>query len=109
MKTQDELSAIKAELALKHKPLYTITVPLNDDDTEFATIFLKKFDRLTLSAIQKAASGTDPLKSTEIFLRNTFVGGDSIDLIISNLDALRAVESVMLDLVSAKKAVLSKN
>lgn len=109
MKTEDELKAIKADLDGKFKPVFTITVPLNDDETEQATIFLKKFDRSILTAVQKLAGGADSLKATEVFLKNCFIGGDDLALVLENFDALRAIESVMIELVTAKKAVLKKN
>ena len=109
MKTQEELDQLKESLSAIHKPLYTITVPLDEDETETATIFLKKFDRTTLAAVQKVAVGGDSLKATEIFLKATFLGGDDLSLVLGNLDALRACESVVIELITAKKAKLAKN
>ena len=109
MKTKEELEKIKAELMLIHNPLYTIDVPVDEDEIEFRTIFLKKFDRTTLNVVQKLATGNDSLKAVEVFLKNCIVGGDDLNEIISNLDMLRSLESVVVEMISVKQAKLKKN
>ena len=109
MKTEQELKEIKTSLAASYTPIYTIEVPLDEDELEYATIFLKKYDRIVLSALQKLVTGPDPLKAIEFYIKNCYLGGDDINLILNNLDALRACEGVVVDMITAKKAKLSKN
>ena len=45
MKTLEEVTQIKESLKVHDTPLYTIEVPLDEEETEFATIYLKKYDR----------------------------------------------------------------
>jgi len=108
-KTQEELAAIKLTLQATHKPLFTIVVPVDEDETETRTVFLKKFDRQVLSAVQKLATGPDPVKAVEAFVKNTYVGGDDISEIINNFDMLRSIEPVIIEMITAKRATLIKN
>jgi len=109
MKTEEELKTIKEALSAVHKPLYTLEIDLEDDEMTIATIYLKKYDRITLSAVQKLATSGDALKATEAFLKATYVGGDDLSLVLNNLDALRSCEQAVVDMISVKAAKLSKN
>lgn len=109
MKSKEELAQTFTELSVQFKPLYTIEVPLTDSD-EFRTIFLKKYDRQLLSAVQKlVTTGSDSLKAIEIFVKNTYVGGDDLTEIFNNLDMLRSLESVVVELMQTKTATIKKN
>lgn len=108
-KTQEELAVIKSDLQIKHKPLFTIEIPAGEDGEETRTIFLKKFDRQVLSAVQKLASGNDPIRAVEAFIKNTYVGGDVITEILGDFDMLRSLEGVIIEMITAKKATLKKN
>lgn len=109
MKTKEELASIKEVLKATHNPLYTVEIPVNEDSDETRCIFLKKFDRQTLSAVQKIVSSSDTLKAVEVFIKNTYVGGDDLTEIMGDLDMLRSLESVIVDLITVKKATLKKN
>lgn len=109
MKTKEELDSIKLELQKSHKPLYTITIPVDDEGTEFRTIYLKRFDRVTLSAVQKIATGPDALKAVEVFIKNTYVGGDDVQEVLANFEMVRSLEAVVVEMISVKKASISKN
>ena len=110
MKTQEELLKIKETLDLTNKRVYTVVVPLSDeDDCEEATIYLKKFDRPLLSSLQKLITGPDSLKAVEVFLKNTYIGGDDLNLVLTNFDALRSCEGAVVEIISVKKATLKKN
>ena len=108
-KTEQELEQIKTELVAKYGKVYTVTIPVDEDETETRTIYLKKFDRVTLAAVQKMAAGSDSLKAIEVFIKNTFVGGDDMFEVLNDFDMLRSLESVVIDLISVKKATLKKN
>ncbi len=109
-KTVDELTQIKLQLDAQYKPVYTVILNASDDnDEDTRTIYLKKYDRAILSAVQKLAGGPDPLKSIEAFIKNTYIGGDDLNEILSDLDMLRSLEEIVVDLITAKKAKLIKN
>lgn len=108
-KSVEELAKIKSELEAVHKPLYTVEIPTDEDEMETRTIYLKKFDRTILSAVQKMAQGNDELKAVEVFIKNTYVGGDDINEILNDLYMLRSLQSVVVEMVSVKKAKISKN
>lgn len=110
MKTKEELASEKSSLALKHKRLYTIEVPLTDeDDAEIATIFLKKPDRQVYSAAAKMANGSDPFRAIEVVIKNCYVGGDSVDLVLKNDEAIISCENAVLEIFKKREAVLKKN
>ena len=97
------------ELKSKYKTVYTVIAPLNDEETEHATIYLKKPDRIIYSIVSKLASGNDPLKAIEAALKNLYIGGDKLDLILENDEALMSCESAIVEILKKKEAVLKKN
>lgn len=109
MKTKDELQTEFETLKLKYNPLYTITAPLNEDETEFATIYLKKPDRTLHAMVGKLASGNDPLKAVERALINLYVGGDELNIILNNEDAILSCEEAVVKVFERKTAQLKKN
>ena len=109
MKNENELADIKTALSEKHKTLYTLVVPIDEDETVFATIYLKKMDRLILSAIQKILSTNDVLKAIEVYLKSTYVGGDEIELVTGNFESIRACTDSVFEMMTAKKSSLKKN
>jgi hypothetical protein len=109
MKTKEELEQEKQTLKQKYNPVYTIEAFLNDDETEFATLFLKKADRQVYASVGKLATGNDPLRAVEMVLKNCYIGGDVLDLVLKNDDALMSCESAIVEMLEKKKAVLKKN
>lgn len=97
------------ELKAKYGRIYTIDVPLDDEDeTKIATIHLRKPDRITHSLVSKLVSN-DSVKAIEAALKNLYVGGDKLDLVTSNDDALLSCESAIVEMMQKKQAVLKKN
>ena len=97
------------KLKEKYKTIYTIIAPLNDEETEHATIYLKKPDRIIYSIVSKLAGGSDPLKAIEAALKNLYIGGDKLDLVLENDEALMSCESAIVEILKKKEAVLKKN
>jgi hypothetical protein len=109
MKTKEELKSELETLKLKYKTVYTIEAPLNDDETEIATIYLKKADRMVHASVGKLAMGNDPLKAVEACLKSCYIGGDELVLVIENEDALMSCESAVVEMLKKKNATLKKN
>ena len=97
------------ELKDEYSTVYTITAPLDDEETKFSTIFLKKPNRTMHTLVGKLAVGSDPLKAVEAALKGLYVGGDKLELIMDNEDALMSCEGAIVDLMRKKEAVLKKN
>jgi|TARA_R110000868_G_scaffold411260_1_gene702562 hypothetical protein len=98
------------ELKAKHGKIYTVTVPLDEDDSEkVAVIYLKKPDKATRSMVTKFATNSAFDKAVEAALKNLYVGGDSLELILKNDDALVACEEVIAEMLTVQKATLKKN
>jgi len=96
------------ELKAKYGTVYTLEVPLNEDETEKATIYLRKLDRQTYSIVSKLVT-TDDLRATEALLKNLYVGGDELSKILDNFDALRSASISVVPLLEAKNSSLKKN
>lgn len=109
MKTKEELELEKQTLISKYKTVYTIEAPLNEEETEYATIFLKKPDRVIYASVSKIASGNDPLKAIEVALKGCYIGGDELRIITENDDALISCENAIVEMMKKKEAVLKKN
>lgn len=102
--TKEQLS----ELKTKYGTVYTLTVPINEDETEFATVYLRKMDRPCFSSVQKLVQ-TDSLKAIENLIKTLYVGGDEVTKITDNFDALHSAEGACLDMIKAKHGSLKKN
>lgn len=98
------------ELKVKFGKVYTITVPLDEDDSsKVAVIYLKKPDKSTRSMITKFATSGNFDRAVESALKNMYIGGDNLDLIIKNDDAMVACEEVIAEMLTVQKATLKKN
>lgn len=109
MKTQDELTTEFEALKNKYGTVFTIEVPLNDEQTVFATIFLKKADRMTHAIVSKLYGGNDPSKAIEACLKGNYIGGDELKLITEDDDALLACESPLVEYLARRTASIKKN
>ena len=96
------------ELKAKYGSVYTLTVPVNDDETEFATIYLRKMDRACYSTVSKLVQ-KDALLGLENLIKTLYVGGDEVTKITENFDALRSAEAPCLEILMAKQGSLKKN
>jgi hypothetical protein len=109
MKSNEELLQEKESLKLKHGKVITLEVPVDQDDlSKIATIFLKRPDRTTRSLISKLASN-DGIKAIEAALKNLYIGGDDLNLVVNNDDAIVACEDAIIDILAVQKATLKKN
>lgn len=102
--TKEEVAALKE----KYGVLYTLKVPTNDEETEHATVYLKKMDRGCYSAVSKLVQ-KDSLLGLESLIKTLYVGGDEVTKITENFDALRAAEAPCLEILMAKQGTLKKN
>jgi hypothetical protein len=110
MKTKQELENDLALLKAQHKTVYSIEVPLDEDASEHATIYLKKYNREIYSMVNSLiAKGKDSLTAVEAFLRGCYIGGDDLEIVVNNLDALIACETPVVQIMSKYSAVLKKN
>lgn len=96
------------ELKTKYGNYYTLIVPTNDEETEHATVYLRKMDRVCYSSVSKLVQ-KDSLLGLESLIKTLWIGGDDVKLITENFDALRAAEGACLEILMAKQAVLKKN
>jgi len=103
------MSANLEELKAKYGKVATLTVPLDEDDSEkVATLYLKRPDRTTRNIVGKLA-GTDGAKAIEVALKNLYIGGDKLELVLSNDYAFASLDEAIVEMLSVQKAVLKKN
>lgn len=108
MNTQETETKLIADLKAKYGTVYSLTVPVNDEETEHATIHLRKMDRLCYQSVSKLIQ-KDELTGVESFLKTLRVGGCEVSVITGNFDALRSAAKAILPMLTAKDADLKKN
>lgn len=97
------------ELKKKYGVVYTLTVPLSEETSDVATLYLKKPDRTTRSLIGKLAQ-QDGLKAVEGALKNLHIGDVSeLNKVLSNDDALASCEGSIVEMLTVQSATLKKN
>jgi len=108
-KKENELTEILANLKEKHKGIgiYQLDTFINEDDDEKRTIFLRKPTRMVRSAAEKVAS-TDAWKGVETFLRGMYLGGDDLEEIIKNDDALMIAGDCVVEIIKLKPGNVQK-
>lgn len=115
MKSKEDLTKELQGLKSKYGKVYTFIIPLNaedvdkDEDIIYATIYARKPDRMVFASVSKLVTGSDPLRANEAFLKSTYVGGDDLNLIMTNDEALRSIDSAMVEILNVKQATLKKN
>lgn len=95
----NELSEIKGKNP--ESAIFELETYINEDDDQKRTIFLKKPTRLVRTAAEKVTQN-DAWKGVETFLRGMYVGGDDIDEIIKNDDALMIAGESLMEIIKLK-------
>ena len=93
-----------AELKKKHTQLYKLDIPTEGGDK---VLILRKLDRVTYSAGMKIME-KDELQAAEVFLRSLTVGGDNVEEIIKDFDALRTASQLLVDVIGVKKGNVAR-
>lgn len=96
------------KLKAKYGTVYTLVVPTNDEETEYATVYLKKVDRLIYASVSKMIQ-KDEMLGIESMLKSLWIGGDKVEKITDNFDALRSAEVKLRELLYVKESSLKKN
>lgn len=104
--TAEEQDKFIAELKAKYGTVYTLSV--QDSTDKIITVYLRKMDRLVYKTVS-ALIQKDSLMGVESLLKQLYIGGDNIEAIINDFDALRNAESTLVELLQAKQGELKKN
>lgn len=108
-KSEAELKEIKEALKKKHGKVYEITVPMDEDDaSKTATMFLKKPGKETRSIVATLVQ-KDPIRAVEAAIKNLYIGGDDLNVILANEDSVPACEDAIVEMLTVQKATLKKN
>src|SRR5579862_769069 len=105
----DRQDGLVAELKAKYGSIYQLNIALDDEETTYASIFLRKMDRLTYSAVSKLVQA-DELQATEVLLKNLYVGGDDLSLITGkdSFEALRSASVQVANMLKVRGGELKK-
>lgn len=109
MKSKEELEQERQTLIANKQRFNELEVYLEEDNTDLtATLFLKKPDKKCRALVGELAS-RNPGKAVEAAIRNTYIGGDSLDIVCNNDYALASAEEGVVKMLEVQKAVLKKN
>lgn len=102
-KNEKELTEELKGLKTKYEgiPIFELETYLNEDEEQKRTVFLRKPTRMVRTAGEKQ-SQTDAWKGVETFLRGMFIGGDDIEEIIKNDDALMIAGESVIEIIKLK-------
>jgi hypothetical protein len=110
MKTEIELKDEKLKLATIHGKVREMVVYLDtDDESKTATIFLKKPDKATRKIVSTLVTKEKFDMAIESCLKALYIGGDNLELILGNDDAIESAGMGVVDLLEVQKATLKKN
>lgn len=110
MKTEIELKKELEVLKQTHGIIREMVVFLDtDDESKQATIFLKKPDKTTRSVVGKLITQEKFDRAIESCLKSLYIGGDSLDLILNNDDAIESAGMGIVELLKVQQATLKKN
>lgn len=104
MLNQEEITALNK----LHGQTYTLHIPLNDELTEHATMYLKKITRPVYEIVVKALQKSE-LDAATIMINSLWVGGDPATSITENFDALRSATMALVPMLTARTGELKKN
>jgi len=110
MKTEIELNLELEKLKQTHSKVRELVVFLDtDDEAKTATLFLKKPDKSTRSMVNKLVSQDKYDRAVEACLKALYVGGDDLNLVLNNDDAIESAGMGVVELLTVQKAILKKN
>jgi len=109
MKDKENLATELEQLKKTHGKVITLEVPLDeDDDTKKAVLYLKKPDMSTRSMVAKLVQN-DSYKAIVACLKKLRIGGDDLELVLRNDDAVASCESAIVELLTVQQATIKKN
>lgn len=100
----------KLELQKKFGSIRTIIVPLDeDDDSKQAVLFLRKPDKMTRDMVSSLVSKNKSEAAIVACLKALYIGGDALDLVLNNEDAMISIEGAIVELLMVQKSIIKKN
>jgi hypothetical protein len=108
-KTKEELSAelLKIKEKQGEKPVFALTTYIDEDEDKERTIYLVKPNRLTRQAGEKEIQRS-AWKGAEVFLRGMYVGGDDLNEIIENDDAMMIASEQLVHVIKLRSGNVQK-
>lgn len=100
------METIENQLKEKYGEFYTLTVK-DSKDAEIC-VHLRKLDRTVYQSVT-AIIQKDSLRGIESLLRSLWIGGDDVNRIIEDFEALRSAEVTLIEMIQPKAGTLKKN
>jgi hypothetical protein len=101
-----ELETLKS----KHGKVRTLFVPLDEDDeTKQAVFFMKKPDGIVRSLIDSMVNKGKTNEAITAAMKALRIGGDDLELVLKNDDAMASLDYAIAELFAVQKAVIKKN
>lgn len=97
-KTEAEISKEVKDLKEKYSKIYRLDVPMEEG---FSVLLLRPLDRVTYSASMKLMQ-KDELQAGEFILKTLKVGGDEIDPVLKDFEALRVATELLVDVITPR-------
>jgi len=96
------------EQQLREKYGVFFTLSVDDSTGKKITVFLRKLDRIVYSSVSVIIQ-KDSLRGIESLLKSLWIGGDDVNLIIDDFEALRSAEVTLIEMLQPKVGTLKKN
>ncbi|MFN5416000.1 MAG: hypothetical protein ACK5B9_03015 [Flavobacteriia bacterium] len=110
MKNKQDLENELATLKQKYNVVRILEVYLDtDDETKVATLYLRKPDKTTRNMVNDLVGKNKTDKAIEACLKQLYIGGDALELVLNNDDAIASAESGVVELLAVQRANLKKN
>lgn len=93
------------ELKRKHRDVYEIIVPMDDEEKEYAVGYVKKPGRVILGSTSRLLD-INPIKANELILNDIWLGGD--ERLRTDDELFLSVSTRITDLISVRYAELKK-
>lgn len=106
-KSTEEKDSYRQDMKAKGGCFELTAIPNFDKEEEVKTIFLKKCDRETYSAVKKL-NQSDVLKGMECMVRSLYVGGDALEEVLT-FEGLRSMIDGLYEMLSVKSGSIKKN
>jgi len=87
---------------------YTLKVPLNSSQKDFAVMEIKELEDRNLFVMVSKAMQNDELQGAEILLNGLWVSGDPVSKVTESLYGLRAATKLLLPILTVEGGELKK-
>lgn len=104
LKTKEEIAKILEELTVTNPKIYRLDVPLDDEGTNFATLFLKPLTEAVYKSSTRMIDSGDEISAARNLITSLYIGGDEKSLVLEDFEALRAAANKIVTVFKIREA-----